>query len=247
MSSSDAPTRDLRETTWTEVEPGALLVVPLGSLEQHGPHLPLAVDAVVAAAVAEGVSDRLATAGVRNLVAPVVPYGSSGEHQDFPGTLSIGTEALTYLLVELARSATEWAGGVVFVTGHGGNADSLADAVTLLRAEGRSACWTGCVSAGADAHAGATETSVMLHLAPWSVRLCAATGGATEPVTSLMPRLRSDGVRAVSPNGVLGDPTGATATAGSEILAEMVDRAFAQVVTSLDLQIGVLEEGACDE
>lgn len=59
---------------------------------------------------------------------------------------------------------------------------------------------------GGDAHAGRTETSLLLHLAPEAVRLDLAEKGATEPLPALMPRLRAGGVRAVSPNGVLGDP-----------------------------------------
>lgn len=75
---------ELRETTWTELDEGCLLVVPLGSLERHGPHLPLVVDSLIADAVARGISEELAARGVPNVVGPVVPYGASGEHQNFP-------------------------------------------------------------------------------------------------------------------------------------------------------------------
>jgi creatinine amidohydrolase/Fe(II)-dependent formamide hydrolase-like protein len=81
---------------WPELrDTAATLVVPVGSVEQHGPHLPLSTDTKIAAAVA----DRLA-----GLVAPPVAFGASGEHEGFAGTVSIGTEALRSVLVEMGRS-----------------------------------------------------------------------------------------------------------------------------------------------
>ncbi len=119
------------------------LLVPLGSTEQHGPHLPLDTDTRIATAVARGAGARLANDW---LVAPAIAYGASGEHQDFAGTISIGTEALTLLLVEYGRSAACWANRLVFVNGHGGNADALTRAVSRLRAEGRDVGWCPCTA-----------------------------------------------------------------------------------------------------
>jgi creatinine amidohydrolase len=190
-----------------------ILVVPLGSTEQHGPHLPLGTDSDVAAALA----DRLAGARPDVLVAPLLPYGSAGEHAAFPGTLSIGATALELVLVELVRSADAFA-GVVFVSGHGGNAGPLAAAVATLRAEGRRVLgWTPRIPGG-DAHAGRTETSLLLALAPETVRLDAAEAGDVRPLPAVMAELRRGGVAAVSPNGVLGDPGGATAEEGERLL-----------------------------
>ena len=72
-----------------------LLLVPVGSVEQHGPHLPLATDAMVANAVTRAAAERLDADGTPVLVAPSVNYGASGEHEGFPGTVSIGHEALS--------------------------------------------------------------------------------------------------------------------------------------------------------
>lgn len=91
----------LADARWPQVPEGGLVLVPVGSTEQHGPHLPLDVDTVVAVAVARGLAPAL-----EGLVAPAVAFGASGEHQDFPGTVSIGTPALTTVLVELGRSLT---------------------------------------------------------------------------------------------------------------------------------------------
>ncbi len=195
------------------------LLVPLGSIEQHGPHLPLDTDIRIAAAIAHAAASRLGPAFV---VAPPISYGASGEHQAFPGTVSIGTPALSNLLVEYGRSACEWAARLVFVNGHGGNVDALRIAVGLLRVEGRDAAWCSpAVRQGADAHAGHTETSVLLHLSPQLVRTGECRPGNTAPLADLMPQLRAGGVRAVSESGVLGDPTTATAADGERLFAEM--------------------------
>src|SRR5689334_2633361 len=91
-----------------------VIVVPLGATEQHGPHLPLGTDTTIACALASGLA-----AAREVVVAPALPYGSSGEHAGFEGTLSIGQAALELVLIELVRSA---ASPVLFVSAHGGNA-----------------------------------------------------------------------------------------------------------------------------
>ncbi len=206
----------LGERTWTEVERTTVLV-PVGSLEQHGPHLPLDTDARIAAAVARRAADPL------TLIAPPLAYGASGEHEGFAGTLSIGHAALRAVLVELGRSAGAWASRLVFVNGHGGNLPTIAEAAIQLRAEGRDVAWSGCVVPGGDAHAGRTETSILLALDPSVVRLGAAEVGNTAPLQDLMPVLTSGGVKAASANGVLGDPHGATAAEGEALLATLVE------------------------
>jgi mycofactocin precursor peptide peptidase len=206
--------RALGERAWPEIDDRPTVLVPVGSTEQHGPHLPLDTDARVAAAVA-----ARAAAGTNLLVAPPIAYGASGEHEGFPGTVSIGHEALRLLLVELGRSAARWAGRVLFVNGHGGNVPTLVDAVRLLRHEGRDAAWLACAPAG-DAHAGRTETSLMLALDPACVRPEWAAGN-TAPLGDLLPAMRAGGVAAVSANGVLGDPSGASQDEGERLLAAM--------------------------
>ncbi|GAA1647155.1 mycofactocin biosynthesis peptidyl-dipeptidase MftE [Catellatospora bangladeshensis] len=210
----------LDRAVWPEVPAaGALVLVPVGSTEQHGPHLPLTTDTVIARAVADRVAARLPG---QALVAPAIGFGNSGEHAGFPGTISIGHEALRLVLVETMRSLALWAGRVVFVNGHGGNTRTLDEAVAMLRAEGHHAAWTACVLPG-DAHAGRSETSVMLHLAPDEVRLAEAAAGDTRPLAALMPKLVRSGVRSVAPNGVLGDPAGAGEQEGRALLDALVD------------------------
>ncbi len=215
----------LEHARWPDVDtaPRDVLVVPVGSLEQHGPHLPLATDTVVATAVAERLHAVRPAAGL----APAVPFGASGEHAAFPGTVSVGTEALRLLVVELVRDAARSWRAVLVLNGHGGNASALAQAVDLCRDEGRRLHVVHLGLPGMDAHAGRAETSLLLHIAPDLVDRARAEPGATEPVARLLPRLRAEGVRAVSPNGVLGDPEGASAAQGEQLLARLVERAVA--------------------
>jgi mycofactocin system creatininase family protein len=190
----------------------AIIAVPVGSTEQHGPHLPLSTDTDIAVALAE----RLAAARHHVVVAPPIAYGSSGEHAGFAGTLSIGQAALEHLLVELVRSADAFR-GVVLVNAHGGNASSVARAVARLATEGRRVVAWAPTTDG-DLHAGRSETSLMLALAPDLVRMDAAEAGDRRPFADLIGALHADGVAAVSPNGVLGDPAGASRDEGAWLL-----------------------------
>jgi mycofactocin system creatininase family protein len=253
---SAARTR-LADTTWPEAAAATtqgptILLVPLGATEQHGPHLPLATDTMIAAALAELAAAEIPGA----VVAPPLPYGSSGEHQGFAGTLSIGAAATELVLVELGRSATETFDRVLFLSAHGGNAAPLAAAVELLRVEGRDVR-SFSPRFGGDAHAGRTETSLLLALdaaeppergrpkvrlpderttaeaepgqRSTAVRGELAEAGNTAPLAELIEDLRAEGVRAVSDNGVLGDPVGASAAEGRALLAGAVEDLCATV------------------
>jgi creatinine amidohydrolase len=137
--------------------------------------------------------------------------------------LSIGSEALASCLIELGRHASLHWPALLMVNGHGGNVTAAEAAVGRLRYEGR-AClaWHAALPEG-DAHAGRSETSIMLALAPGAVRLEAAERGDVRPLERILPLLREQGVRAVSANGVLGDPAGASAAEGERLLEHLSD------------------------
>lgn len=223
------PTTRLGERVWTDVpgpaDGGTVVLVPVGSLEQHGPHLPLDTDTRIAEAIAERAAGRMSGA----LLGPTLTVTASGEHSGFTGTLSIGTATTTAVIVELVRSA-DWATGVVLVNGHGGNVTAVGDALRVLRAEGRHPlAWWPRRPDGApadDLHAGWTETSVMLHLHPALVDIDAARPGASVTIRDLGERHLID----VTPNGILGDPTGADAESGERIVDGWVD----DLVTAID-------------
>jgi creatinine amidohydrolase len=219
----------LADLAWPEVAEraaaGAVLAVPLGSTEQHGPHLPLSTDTDIAVALCR----RLAAARPDVLIAPAVPYGSSGEHDGFAGTLSIGQAATEQLVLELGRSATRTFPHVLFVSAHGGNAAPVSRAVEALRSSSHRDValfqprWEG------DPHAGHHETAMLLALDPERVRMDRAVPGDTRPLDVLMPRLTAHGVRAVSDTGVLGDPTTATAAGGIALLDHLAAQLIGHV------------------
>lgn len=199
---------------------GAALIVPIGSTEQHGAHLPVTVDAIIA----EHCARALAQARPHQAVlAPTLPYGASGEHAAFAGTLSIGQAALEIVLVELCRSATDTFSKVLIVCGHGGNFETIGRALQTLRDESRDVDLWMCNSGG-DAHAGHSETSIMRHIQPDHVQMSLAQVGNVQPIIELMPAMIAGGLSAVSANGVLGDPTHATPQAGAQLLTIMQAR-----------------------
>jgi creatinine amidohydrolase len=214
----------LAHATWPEIDRAdrRVLVVPVGAVEQHGPHLPLSTDAIIAERVASAVHDARPGAGL----APTISYGASGEHADFPGTMSVGEQAVRDVVVELVRDAARDWPAVLVVNAHGGNARALARARDLCTYEGRNLVVHHVGLPAMDAHAGRSETALMLHLEPGLVRTDRLGAGATQPVGELMSRLRAEGVRAVSPTGVLGDPRGATPQEGARLFGELVNRAL---------------------
>jgi mycofactocin system creatininase family protein len=237
------PGGHLAAMRWPDVDQlvgRSLLAVPLGATEQHGPHLTLDADTVVASSLVDGLARRRSDV----VVAPALPYGASGEHAGFPGTLSIGTEVTAQVIIELVRSADRFR-GVVLVCGHGGNAEALSRACRQSEHDGRPVlAWapTGrSVAAAAagrgglvDSHAGWVETSLLLAIAPDRVQLDAAVAGPSGPLVEVAGALRRHGVRRVSPHGVLGDPAGASAEAGWAIWRALVD----DLVATVDRRFG---------
>jgi mycofactocin precursor peptide peptidase len=218
----------LDRTAWPEVaasaRAGHVLLIPVGSTEQHGPHLPVTTDTDIAESVAAGAAGR----EDRLVVAPALAYGSSGEHEGFAGTLSIGRAATELVLLELGRSASRDFAYSIAVSTHGGNRVPIGRALVRLRQEGHPfGCWS--PRWAGDLHAGRTETSLMLAIAPERVRLDRAEAGDLRPAPSVLPELRARGVRAVSANGVLGDPAGANAEEGRALLCQAVDDLLAEV------------------
>jgi len=140
-------------------ERGAMLVVPLGSTEQHGTPRPLSTDTDVAKALYDG----LAKARDDVVVAPALPYGSSGEHAGFAGTRSIGQSATELVVLELGRSATDTFAHVLFVPAHGGNHAAVSRAARRLRAASCDVSMFAQRRVG-EAHPGHTETSLQLVL-----------------------------------------------------------------------------------
>jgi creatinine amidohydrolase len=195
-----------------------ILILPLGSFEQHGPHLPLDTDTIIIDSVVAHALDEEQTESTKFLVAPTIAISASDEHAGFQGTLSTGTEALVQSVVAICRSAS-WSLGVCIVNGHGGNADALPRISSALTYEKiRHSIWSLPSYDGADMHAGHTETSVMLHVAPDKVHTDRIERGTVGDASALVAQMRTSGVAGVSDNGVLGDPTTATSQHGVAVM-----------------------------
>lgn len=210
------------------------VVVPLGALEQHGPHLPLATDQIIAAAVAGAVAARVGDC----VVTPTLPVGASSHHLAFAGTASISDETLTMTQVEMVESLLSHGFRSVYVvTGHAGNSGAMTAAADRL--DHRVKCFADWPSQrdavhrvareqlGLDpdvvgTHAGHFETSIMLLLAPDLVRMDRAERGFVGVAADASAVLRSEGMAALAPNGIIGDPAGADAAAGQRYLDALV-------------------------
>lgn len=204
----------LSTKTWSSLTSLELLIIPIGSCEQHGPHLPLATDSILAQHVADRVVARLLELGTQSCVAPLLPYGASDEHLGFQGTLSIGARALEEVVVALVCSIDGWSKRVLILNGHGGNNEALSSACRRLLSDGFDVAWSTCPNGDGDAHAGHTETSAMLAVDESLVLDFDSITGETAPLSEIMGRLRQEGVKAVSPSGVLGDPRNANTKDG---------------------------------
>ena len=209
-----------------------IVLLALGSWEQHGAHLPFDTDTVIIESVVDAAIRSVDPENTQFSVVPTIGVTASDEHNGFAGTLSIGTNALSDAVVSIARSAS-WARGICIVNGHGGNADALKLVHSALNYENiRHSIWSLPYYEGADMHAGHTETSLMLHLAPDTVRMDLAEVGAVGDSEMLIERMRAGGIKEVSSNGVVGDPTNATAAHGATMLSFYADH-----LTKLLLQI----------
>lgn len=216
-----------------------VLVLPLGSFEQHGPHLPLDTDTIIIdSVVAQALRDSHIIAD-SFMVAPTVAISASDEHVGFPGTLSTGSAALADSVVAICRSAS-WTQGICIVNGHGGNTDALARIGSALTYEKiRHSIWSLPSYEGADMHAGHTETSVMLHIDPAKVQIGRIEPGTIGDASSLVAQMRTSGVVGVSTNGVLGDPTTATSEHGVAVMKLYSSSLVAHLATLTKEWLGV--------
>jgi len=222
----------LSEATWPEIEDceSNLAVLPVGSTEQHGPHAPLGTDAKTAVAVAAaGVDTYRERTGVDVPIAPTIPVGVAAEHRAFDGTLWVSPETFrAYVRETVASLAHHGFDRVVIVNGHGGNTDALREITgTISREDAAYAVaftWFDSIDTDeAMGHAGPVETSLLYHIDDGAIReenVDAAREGAGEGwgewVAGVNLAHDSD---EFTDNGVVGDPTTATADLGERLLA----------------------------
>ena len=235
---------NLFEMTRPEVEQAIAsgvdtVIITVGSTEQHGLHLPLGTDAILGEALGERVARGLGNA----LLAPGLRIGCSEHHMDFADSLTLRRETFIQVVADICRSlARHGFHHVVLVPTHGGNFAPLASAVETIRPElpgvnliaftDLMAFMDEIFQTGkarevtpekAGAHAGEFETSIMLTVRPDLVALDQAQPGYVGDQLSIAPLVFEKGFKAVTENGVLGDPRDASAENGEAYMAAMTD------------------------
>jgi creatinine amidohydrolase len=248
MSSSDRSVY-LAELTWPEARDAfaeaEVVVIPLGSNEQHGPGMTLATDITLATAIAGRVAERLRP---RAIVAPSLPFGLSPHHMSFPGSITLQATTFSAVLFDVMRSLLRHGAKRFFLlNGHGGNQALLSVIATQARLElGVPVATAIYLSAAADltkerfgrsyAHACEIEASLGLAIAPQIVRTGALAKGEELPPRFRHTALAGGGTPAgafvdaaalfeeITANGNIGDPRLATREDGEAIAALAVDR-----------------------
>jgi creatinine amidohydrolase len=199
-------------------------VLPVGSFEQHGHHLPLVTDSLIATVIAERIADEY---GLFRL--PVVTLGCSHEHAEFPGTVAVSATTLYAVVTDAAASlARAGVHRLVVVNGHGGNY-VLSNVVQEANVGGKRmvlfpepADWQDArVDAGLttsnheDMHGGEAETSILLHSYPDVVR---PVDQHADHLANDRRHLLTQGMRPYAPGGIIGLPSLATAEKGRRLL-----------------------------
>ena len=232
----------LGELTWPEArkrfEVVDVALLPVGSIEQHGPHLPLDTDAFDAEYLARRVAEDCKEP--RPVVLPMIPYGVSYHHEDFSGTISVNPDTLSQLVYDIGMGAArQGIVKLVIINGHGGNSPALHFAAQMIN---RDAHIFTCVDTGetsdpdiyamaetpSDVHAGEIETSTTLAVRPELVRLGAARKFIPRFSSRYLDFTSKRGLSwyahtaKISSSGVLGDPTKATAEKGKRMWDQMI-------------------------
>ena len=223
-------------------------LIGTGAVEQHGPHLPLGTDAIIARHLAGEIAARLEETV---LVAPVLPGGLSSHHLGFPGTVDLPAGVLTgYVRAYLSAMDALGVRDVALFSAHGGNFAAIgelaaerherlrviayADMLRYVEVMMAAAASVGVEVPPTDVHAGGLETSQMLFLED-SIEVPPGLEGYVEPEPGWLERVSSEGIHAVSANGVLGRPAVATAEAGAAICAALADEISAWMARELEL------------
>ncbi|MGD9174840.1 MAG: creatininase family protein [Desulfobacterales bacterium] len=230
------------ELTWRQararIKKMDVALLPVGSVEQHGPHLPLDTDAFDADYLARRVAE--ACSDPKPLVLPLISYGVSYHHADFTGTVSISNDTLAKMIYEIGMSVSH--NGIrklVIINGHGGNSPALNYAAQMINRDARIFV---CVDTGEtsdvdiykivetpnDVHAGEIETSTGLAARPQLVQMNQAKKYIPKFSSGYLDFTSKRGVlwyaytRKISTSGVMGDPTKASAEKGEKIWEIMI-------------------------
>lgn len=249
------PHRFLPYLAWTDIQSmpdkaNVVIVQPVGSIEQHGPHLPIVVDSAIGTAVLGKALEKLPS-HISAYALPPLCYGKSNEHWHFPGTITLSAQTLLAVITEVAESL--YRSGfrkLILLNSHGGQpqvleiaardlhqtyADFLVFPLFTWRVPHMGSQLLSPKERELGIHAGDAETSLMLSILPDTVRMEAAVaeyphGLPEDSLLSMEGKLPFAWVtRDLSRSGVLGDPTVATKEKGDQLL-ESVSDGWVQVI-----------------
>ncbi|BAY49137.1 creatininase [Scytonema sp. HK-05] len=255
MHSFIPPQRFFPYLTWTDIQAmpdkeNVVIIQPVGAIEQHGPHLPLIVDAAIGVAVLGKALEKL-NPSIPAYALPNLYYGKSNEHWHFPGTITLSAETLIATLMEVGESVYR-AGfrKLVLMNSHGGQpqvmdivardlhikySDFLVFPLFTWRVPHITGELLTLKEKQLGIHAGDAETSIMLAILPEQVKMDAAVAEyppeqAEGSLLSIEGKLSfAWATRDLSKSGVVGDPTVATKEKGDRIL-ESVSDGWVQVI-----------------
>lgn len=218
------------------------VVFSVGSNEQHGPCLAVSTDTVLGDVLALGIAEKLGKA----LKAPTINVGCSEHHMKFPGTITLRKETLQDVLRDYVSSLSRHGfTRIVVLPSHGGNFEPIAEVTEELQSMSpdvdvvsytdlqafvkimtKTSAGLGVSPEDSGAHAGEAEVSLMMHAYPRRVRVeCIpdARGYVGEFNEEATERIFADGIGALSPIGVLGDPKEASAEHGKKYVEDLVE------------------------
>ena len=249
----------MEEMSWRQIEQAIAaskktVILGVGSIEQHGPHLPTGTDTYLGYAMSEGIARELGDA----LAASTMRPGLAEHHIDFPGTLTLSQETFMQVLMEYCESLSRHGfEDIVLLSSHGGNTDTMVAFMPRIAKALKGTCRVHMLMPNirerpaeimeiyaqhditfpkAGVHSGWGETSLMLAIRPDLVDMQRAEEGRADegfysPDEIKYSQIESfvHGVRSQSPNGILGDARGANADAGRKLLAIRIKQAAEEI------------------
>lgn len=242
----------LDRLTWPEIKDEIsrgrdMVLVPFGSTEQHGRHLPVGTDAILSDEFGEALAERF-----NAFLAPTMRLGCSDHHLVFPGTISLGEETFRRVATDVVKSLSHYGfKKIVLIPTHGGNFKPLAEAVkalvpipgvkviaytdldNMIGAAFKQSGEMGIPSGKSGAHAGEWETSLMLALRPELVKMDRAVEGFIGDLEEIMAKV-FQGIQGLNENGILGDPRPATAKAGKKYKEDIVEVIYRWVLEQIE-------------
>lgn len=213
----------LSDKTWCELEEMRTkrVIIPMGSIEQHGPHLPLDTDSLIAERISQEIAET-----INAIFTPVISFGFSKEHIDFKGTLSLSPNSLEGIVIDISKSLIRYGfNNQHIINSHGGNTNILKKILKKMEGNGAEIKLHSVLGKiGKFDHAGEVETSLMLYLYPEKVRI-----KKIKDFEYRIPKVESWRTIDYSKSGVIGDAINASIEKGGKYFKKIVDEILKEI------------------